>query len=154
MVPSSVSNRKAGEAGPLPLAETLNPPLAPPKVLNTVPVGVPSVPRGSAGGGPGICTTSPCFAPAVLYSVATPVPLSETQKALVVLSELPQGVTSWGARVWATPGKSDTRFVCSTLPARRRRSSRASRVGRNAGAGRRRGRTRRLSQVLIGHSLK
>src|SRR5262245_13986673 len=96
MVPSSVANRKAGAAGPLPLAETLSPPLAPPKVLNTVPVGVPSAPRGAAGGGPGIFTTSDCGVPAVLYSVDTPVPLSEIQKGPVGLSEMPQGLTRWG----------------------------------------------------------
>src|SRR5262245_42810334 len=154
MVPSSVSNRKTAAAGPLPLAETLNPPLAPPKVLNTAPVGVPSVPRGSAGGGPGIFTTSDCGVPAVLYSVDTPVPLSETQNGLPPLSAMPQGLTRWGSRFAATPGRSDTRFVCSTLPARRRRSSSASRLGRSAGAGRRRGGLRCLSQVIIGYSFK
>src|SRR5262249_33235613 len=109
-------------------------------------------PRGAAGGGPGIFTTSDCGVPAVLYSVDTPVPLSEIQKGPVGLSEMPQGLTRWGSRFAATPGRSDTRFVCSTLPARRRRSSSASRPGRNLGAGRRRGRTRCLSQVIIGCS--
>src|SRR5262245_11440984 len=86
MVPSSVANRKTGEAGPLPLAETLNPPDGPPSILNTVPVGVPSVPRGSAGSGPGIFTTSGlgcgCGTPTELYSVDTPALLSEIQNAL------------------------------------------------------------------------
>src|SRR5262245_3713413 len=150
MVPSSVANRKTEAAGPWPFAATLNPPLGPPKVLNTVPVGVPPAPRGSAGGGPGIFTTGDCGVPAVVDSVDTPVPLSETQKGLPPLSEMPQGLTRLGSRVLATPGRSDTRFVCSTLPARRRRSSSASRLGRNGGAGRRRGRPRRLSQVIIG----
>src|SRR5947209_16200508 len=99
MVPSSVANRKTAAAGPLPLAETLNPPLAPPKVLNTVPVGVPSFPRGSAGGGPGIFTTRDCGVPAVLYSVDRPVPLSEIQKGLPELSEMPHGLTRLGSRL-------------------------------------------------------
>src|SRR5262249_18645567 len=99
-------------------------------------------------------TTSNCGVPAVLYSVETPVPLSETQKGLPALSEMPQGLTRWGSRFWATPGRSDTRFVCSTLPAGQRRSSSASRVGRNAETSRRRGRTCCLSQDFIGCSFK
>src|ERR1017187_1793138 len=51
--------------------------------LNTCPV---------IGSAPGIETTSACFTPAPLYSVASPVPLSDTQNGLPPLSEIPQGL--------------------------------------------------------------
>src|SRR3981081_1773633 len=59
-VPSSVANRKAAAAligfpflsTPL----TVNPPVAPPSMLNTVPVGVPVAPSGAPG--VGMLTTS------------------------------------------------------------------------------------------------
>src|ERR1700722_9909182 len=43
---------------------------------------------------------------------------------------MPQGLTRLGSVNWATPGKSDTRLVCKTLPDRTQRSSRTSRPGR------------------------
>jgi hypothetical protein len=54
-VPSSVANRKTAEAvmglpflsNPL----TVNPPVGPPSMLKTVPVGAPEAPRGSTGVG-------------------------------------------------------------------------------------------------------
>src|SRR5262245_17878345 len=125
MVPSSVAKRK--RAG-LPLS------MNPLDVLNTVPVGVPDDPVGS--GGDGMPTTSKLidtgvlFAPGTVYSVDTLAPLSEIQKGLVELSEMPQGLTRWGSVTAATPGKSETRFVCKTFPDSRQRSSRASRQGR------------------------
>src|SRR6267378_8286944 len=58
-----------------------------PVLLNTCPVGTP----GTAPPGPGMVTTRPCFTPAPLYSVDTPVPASETQNGLVALNEMPHG---------------------------------------------------------------
>src|SRR5262249_33519975 len=113
-----------------------------------------SLPSGSAGGAPGIFTTSACGVPAVLYRVDRPVPLSETQKGLALLSEMPQGLTRLASRFLATPGRSDTRVVWSTFPDKRRRSSSASRLGRNAGAERRRDHAGRLNHFIIGSSFK
>src|SRR5438309_4317274 len=48
---------------------------------------------------------------------------------LVELSEIPQGLTRWGSMTLATPGRSDTKLVCSTFPDNRHRSSRASKLG-------------------------
>src|SRR5262245_12878712 len=43
---------------------------------------------------------------------------------------MPQGLTRWGSWMAATPGRSETRLVCKTLPDNRLRSSRGSRRGR------------------------
>src|ERR1019366_6873254 len=51
--------------------------------LNTCPV---------IGSEPGIKTTNPCFTPALLYSVAFPAPLSDTQNGLAALNEIPHGL--------------------------------------------------------------
>src|SRR5262249_41854992 len=142
MVPSSVANRNTAAAEvavpvfvkPL----ILNPPVGPPSVLNTVPVGVPSVPRGA--GGLGMLTTSACGTPAVLESVDTPALLSEIQKGLPLLVEMPHGLTRWGSICCATPGRSDTKFVCRTLDDSRQRASKTSGVSayepRRRGTGR------------------
>src|SRR5579859_932788 len=73
IVPSSVSNRKAAEAEvatpvlvkPL----TLNPPVLPPSILKTAPVGVPAAPSGS--GGVGMLTTNPLTETGVLLAPGT-----------------------------------------------------------------------------------
>src|SRR5260370_1124389 len=58
--PSSVANREIAEAGIgvpfLSTPLTVNPPVAPPSMLNTVPVGAPVAPSGSPG--VGMLTTS------------------------------------------------------------------------------------------------
>src|SRR5258706_9702619 len=92
IVPSSVSKRN--RAGPDVLPCVITKPLVP---LKTVPVGVPGPEPEACGmlttrgepGGNGL--------PLPLYSVETPVPLSETQKGLEELSEIPQGLTRWGS---------------------------------------------------------
>src|SRR5207302_3239540 len=105
MVPSSVANRKAADADVgagepvlgLEKPLTLNPPVGPPSMLNTVPVGVPEAPNGSTG--VGMLTTSGTMpigaplAPGVLYRVETPALLSEIQNGLPGLSAMPQGLT-------------------------------------------------------------
>src|SRR6266568_4385375 len=87
IVPSSVSNRNRAGPDKVP-AVTVNPLVA----LKTVPVGVPG-PEPEAGGmvntrgepgGNGW--------PWPLYSVENPVKLSETQKGLVELKEMPHGL--------------------------------------------------------------
>src|SRR5215472_12701717 len=47
--------------------------------------------------------------------VASPVPLSETQIGLMEEKAIPHGLTNCGSVVAATPGISDTRFVCVKL---------------------------------------
>ena len=42
--------------------------------------------------------------------------LSEIQNGLPALSEMPQALTRLGSWTAATPGKSDTRLVCKTVP--------------------------------------
>ena len=42
--------------------------------------------------------------------------LSEIQNGLPELSEMPQALTRLGSIVAATPGRSDTRLVCKTVP--------------------------------------
>src|SRR5260370_28810286 len=72
-VPSSVANRKIAEAvigfpflsTPL----TVNPPVAPPSMLNTVPVGAPVAPSGSPG--VGMLTTSGLIETGVLLAPGT-----------------------------------------------------------------------------------
>src|SRR6266436_5890675 len=49
--------------------------------------------------------------------VDRPALLSEIQNGLPPLSEIPQGLTRFGSSKAATPGKSDTRLVCKTVPA-------------------------------------
>src|SRR5258708_17784960 len=88
------------------------------RTLKSVPVGVPP----SRLAGVGMFTTSgeieiPMLpAPGTEYSVDTPAPLSEIQKGLPELSEMPHGLTRWGSCTAATPGRSDTRLVWSTVP--------------------------------------
>src|SRR5436305_11103908 len=82
-----------------------------PVPLNTCPVGADTPPPGA-----GMVTTSPCFAPVALYSVVTPLPLSEIQNGEpvacpLVPKEIPHGLTSCGSVLAASPGMSDTRFV-------------------------------------------
>src|ERR1041384_266946 len=74
--------------------------------LKTVPVGAEG---GVPPGGTGMVTTNGTIAPAPLYSVATPVPLSATHHGLVALRASPQGLTRWGSVVAASPGTSETR---------------------------------------------
>ena len=45
-----------------------------------------------------------------------PALLSEIQNGLLALSEMPQALTRLGSWTAATPGKSDTRLVCETVP--------------------------------------
>src|SRR5690242_14474878 len=105
IVPSSVSKRNTDGAGAVPCETTK--PVVP---LKTVPVGVP---------GPeteGIVTTRGVLVgngwPWPLYNVETPAPLSDIQKGLVELSEIPQGLTKCGSVKAARPGMSETRLVC------------------------------------------
>src|SRR3954468_22612697 len=50
-------------------------------------------------------------APETLYSVVLLVPWSETQNGLPARSEMPQGFTSCGSVMVASPGMSEARFV-------------------------------------------
>src|SRR5258708_15946342 len=99
MVPSSVAKRNTALA-------TVCPALPGPAIwklvlatptLKTVPVGVPP----SRLAGVGMFTTSGVIeipvlpAPGTEYSLDTPAPLSEIQKGLPELSEMPHGVTRW-----------------------------------------------------------
>ena len=85
-----------------------------PALLNTTPVGVPSVPGGLPGAG-GIVTTSGDAMgkglPAELYTVATPVALSPTHNGLVALAAMPHGFLRFGSVKMASPLTLDTRFV-------------------------------------------
>ena len=86
----------------------------PPVELNTIPVGLPdSVLVLDAG----IVTTSGlpggALAPVGLYRVDTPVPLSAIQMVSLGEATMPQGLTRFGSSRCATPGMSETRFVCS-----------------------------------------
>src|SRR6478752_2652231 len=97
MVPSSVANKKTAGAEVATLFALnpliLNPPSAPPSVLNTVPVGVPLFPVASPGDG--ILTTSELMltgvlpAPGTLYRLATPALLSDTQNGPLEFSDMP-----------------------------------------------------------------
>ena len=60
-------------------------------------------------------TTNPSLSPAPLYSVASPVPLSDTQNGEMGLNDTPQGLAKSGSVVFAIPGISDTKFVCVKL---------------------------------------
>src|SRR6478672_5673035 len=121
MVPSSVTNMNTApaEAGSPVLEKPLmvKPPVS---VLNTVPEGVPTGFSGSRGVGilttRGLMAIGAPFWPGVLYRVDTPALLSEIQNGLVSLSEMPQGLTRLGSVTAATPGRSDTRLVCRTVP--------------------------------------
>src|SRR5947209_18491854 len=94
MVPSSVEKMNA-EVPVFPPLETWKLPAFP---LNTTPVGVP-VPVLPEGGG--TVTVSGTLAPAPLYSVLTPAPLSEIQNGLVGEWVRPQGLTRFGSIVTA-----------------------------------------------------
>ena len=101
-VPSSVTKMKA--AG-LPFASWKS--CVP---LKTWPVGVPV---GLTLGSPvGIVTTRGTMLPVPEYSVASPVPLSDTHIGEVELRDMPHGFTRFGSVVLATPDVSATRFVC------------------------------------------
>src|SRR5437867_2518373 len=92
MVPSSVA--KMNRAG-LPFGRTKS---ALP--LKTVPVGVASVPEGAFFGGGIVTVPVPLIgtiAPAPVYSVEKPVPLSETHHGLVLLRLSPQGFFRFGS---------------------------------------------------------
>src|SRR5690349_17866257 len=79
MVPSCVANKNIATPDLTPF-ETENEAVGLPMViLKTVPVGVPVAAPLGAGG---ITTRSPCFLPAPLYKVDSPVPLSLTQNGL------------------------------------------------------------------------
>src|SRR5262249_57106342 len=86
-------------AGVEPEAPNAAEPLA---MLNTRPVGAPSLPSGSAPGA-GIETVSPTLVPSVRYSVETPAPLSETQNGEPVVpgdSPTPHGLTRLASTGW------------------------------------------------------
>ena len=92
--------------------------------LNTTPVGADIVPAGEPEGA-GTVTTSGWAGgggwatPAPLYNVATPIPLSEAQIGLPVELASPQGLTRFGSRNVAIPGRSETRlFWVYCAPAR------------------------------------
>ena len=72
----------------------------PSAMLKTRPVGVPSEPSGSPGAG--METTRDSGVPAVLCSVETPAPLSDTQKGDVADSPTPQGFSRFGSKNFAT----------------------------------------------------
>src|SRR5258706_55670 len=111
IVPSSVlTMKRAGpEAAPL---ETTKPLV----LLKTTPVGAATVPAGLPLGG-GIVTTIGVpggggkGAPAPLYSVLRPVPLSAIQKGVVGPCTMPQELTRLGSCPAASPGISEKRFV-------------------------------------------
>src|ERR1700687_3483201 len=100
IVPSSVANMKC------------EPPKSPELPLNTCPVGAEG---GTPRVGGGTVTTNGIMLPAPLYSVATPVWLSDTQNGEVGANDTPHGLTKFGSVVTATPGISDTRLVCVKL---------------------------------------
>ena len=58
-------------------------------------------------------TTKGWIAPVPSYSVVTPVPASDTQKAPVGEYATPQGLTRFGSTTAAGTAPSDTRFVCT-----------------------------------------
>src|SRR5258708_11722673 len=103
IVPSSVAKMK--NAGFV--AATAKAP-APANELNTCPVGF-EVPVPS---GVGIVTTRAGGTPAPLERVVTPIPLSEIQKGLVALAEMPHGLTRWLSVFAAAPGVSASKLVC------------------------------------------
>src|SRR6266567_1946834 len=110
IVPSSVAKMKRPGLFPE-TAKSLVP-------LKTLPVGAEIVPGGLPPGG-GMVTTS-CIGgeptwtavPSPLYTVDTPVPLSETHQGLVGLCDRPQELTRFGSWNLAILGRSETRFVC------------------------------------------
>src|SRR5262249_27242115 len=68
------------------------------------------------------------------YRGLRPVPLSDSQNAPPLgLSEMPHGLIRFGSRISATPGWSDTRFLCWSSPVvdSMQRPSRASSVFRD-----------------------
>ena len=94
MVPASVANMKSDFT---PGATS-----KPFELLNTVPVGAP-----------GTDTTSGAFMPvAMLYSVDTSAPLSDTHHGLVALALSPHGFTSCGSLISAGTDPSDTMLCC------------------------------------------
>ena len=75
--------------------------------LKTWPVGSPlGMPTTRDAGSSGL----PAIAP--LYRVVLSVPLSETQIGVVGPAAMPHGFTRLGSVLRATPGISDSRFVC------------------------------------------
>src|SRR6266705_4885596 len=117
IVPSSVAKMK--RLGPDPFGPVTTKSLVPLKIL---PVGAEVVPAGLPPGG-GMVTTSciggePTWSavPSPLYTVATPVPLSETHQGLVGLCDRPQELTRFGSWNLAILGRSETRFVCRENP--------------------------------------
>src|SRR5215472_10206822 len=88
-VPSSVANINTLEPDAVPL-DTEKPP---PDSLKTFPSGA-AVEPGDPGGG-GMVTTNGLvtLVPEIAYTLVLPVPLSEIQKGLVGLAEMPQGFT-------------------------------------------------------------
>src|SRR5258706_8147155 len=94
IVPSSVAKIKG--AAPDPMAFETTKPAVP---LKTTPVGAAVVPAGLSPGG-GIVTTSGVAGgkgvPAPLYSVDTPVPLSEIQNGEGALCTIPQALARCG----------------------------------------------------------
>src|ERR1700749_2757499 len=111
IVPSSVAKTK--NAGPdLPFLEMTKSLEFGSRVLNACPSGAPTAP-GPAEGGAGIATWSGCGFPALSYSVARPAWLSETQIGVPGPIEVPQGFFRLGSVCAASPGISETRFVCT-----------------------------------------
>src|SRR6266566_3205031 len=106
IVPSSVSKMNTLEKD-VPFSETLKPPLP----LKITPVGAAVVPAGLPAGG-GMVTVSGTFTPWPVYSVDTPVPLSETHQGVAGPCTNPQGFTRFPSVNCAAPTRSETRFVC------------------------------------------
>src|SRR5579885_3434923 len=60
----------------------------------------------------GMDTTRPCLTPEPLYSVLTPLPLSDTQNGPPGANDMPQGFLSWGSGgCSAGTAPSDTRLM-------------------------------------------
>src|ERR1700761_8003520 len=85
-------------------------------MLNTCPVGVPPLLSPPAAGMViAACPAAASGVPEPLYSVARPLPLSETQNGEVGDMEMPQGLIRLGSITAAGTAPSDTRLVCVTV---------------------------------------
>src|SRR5205823_10635989 len=104
MVPSSVAKRKTARMPGASVKSTVG--------LNTWPVGADGgIPPAAGGTVTTIGLPTGKGLPAPLYTVTTPVPLSETQNGPPMgLNEIPQGLTRFGSRWFACPTKSETRL--------------------------------------------
>src|SRR5437763_3919887 len=98
------SDAKMNRAAPDDIPECTTNPSVP---LKTWPVGSP----------PGMPTTSEEIEIGVFfrppeYRLATSAPLSATHSGVLGPAAMPQGLTRLASVTWASPGRSDTRFVC------------------------------------------